>query len=58
MKIMVFCQPRILARMSAIERGKLLQAAAELAAEEYQNDSELVDFEAFGEEDLYDTQSE
>lgn len=36
------------------ERDRILAAAAEDAAEEYRTNSELTEFEAFGEDDLYD----
>jgi acyl-CoA reductase-like NAD-dependent aldehyde dehydrogenase len=42
-----------LRRLSAEERDRILSAAAELAAEEYQKDTALTAFEAFGEGDLY-----
>jgi acyl-CoA reductase-like NAD-dependent aldehyde dehydrogenase len=34
------------------QRAAILEAAAELAEEDYRNDPELTDFEAFGKEDL------
>ena len=36
------------------EREKLLAKAAGLARKEYETDTDLTDFEAFGEEDIYD----
>jgi hypothetical protein len=39
--------------MPASQRDAILEAAAKLAAKEYATNSELTDFEAFGEKDLY-----
>lgn len=36
------------------ERDRILAVAAEDAADEYRTNPELTDFEAFGEDDLYD----
>jgi hypothetical protein len=42
-----------LRKLPPAERDALMKAAAALAEEEYRNDPELTDFEAFGKDDLY-----
>jgi hypothetical protein len=42
-----------LRRLPPERRDALLEAAAQLAASEYELDSELTGFEAFGKDDLY-----
>lgn len=45
--------PSELMKMPIAERREILRAAAATANKEYEEDSELTDFEAFGEDDLY-----
>jgi hypothetical protein len=42
-----------LRKLPAEERDAILEAAAAVAEEVYRNHPELMDFEAFGEDDLY-----
>lgn len=43
-----------LLRLPREERDRILATAAEDAADEYRTNPDLTDFEAFGEDDLYD----
>jgi hypothetical protein len=45
---------RELMRLPLEERNRILAAAADVAAEEYATNPDLADFEAAGEDDLYD----
>ena len=45
---------RELMRLPLEERNRILAEQAEQAAEEYRTNPDLTDFEAFGEDDLYD----
>jgi hypothetical protein len=47
-----------LRRMPVVERDAILRAAAAHAAKEYTSNKNLIDFEAFGEEDLYGSSSD
>ncbi|WIG59423.1 MAG: hypothetical protein OJF49_002170 [Ktedonobacterales bacterium] len=47
-----------LMKLPLAERHRILEEAAEEAAEEYRTNPELTDFEAFGEDDLYDDHPE
>jgi hypothetical protein len=42
-----------LRKLPTAERDAIMEAAAALAEEEYRNNPELTDFEAFGKDDLY-----
>src|SRR5438094_436283 len=50
--------PAELRRLPRAQRQAILAAAAELAEEDYHSDKELTGFEAFGEEDLDDDESD
>lgn len=42
-----------LRKLPAERRNQILEAAAELAEDDYRHDAELTAFEAFGQDDLY-----
>ena len=50
--------PSELRKLPREQRQAILAAAAELAEEDYRSDRELTGFEAFGEEDLNDDESD
>lgn len=50
----LFPSPRELMKLPKEDREKILAVSAELAAKDYNKDSVLTDFEAFGENDFYD----